>query len=111
MGGAGLKGAAGVLEPIVIWDLEGDADGNYVHIVIDNGVSQDEVWDVVGNRNNPTVPSDSTGRPSTFGWTQTGRHLIVIWEHVEDDPWTIKPVTAYEVPPPAQPPKRRRKQR
>jgi hypothetical protein len=24
-----------------------------------------------------------------------------VWDHVEDDPRTIKPVTAYDVPPPA----------
>src|SRR5438552_3522640 len=73
------------MEPIVIWDLEDDPDGNYVHIVVEHGISQDEVWDVVGNSDNPTVPSDSSGRPATFGWTQTGRYIIVIWEHVEDD--------------------------
>jgi hypothetical protein len=31
--------------------------------------------------------------------SRTGKHIIVVWEHVEDDPRTIKPVTAYEVPP------------
>ena len=87
-------------EPLLIWDLEDDADGNYVHIVVEHGISQDEVWDVVSDPNNRTVPSDSSGRPSTFGWTRTGRHIIVVWEHVADDPRTIKPVTAYETPPP-----------
>ena len=88
-----------------IWDLEDDSDGNYIHIVVEHGITQDEVEDVVGNPNNETVPSDSSGRPSTFGWTQTGRHIIVVWEHEDDNPLTIIPVTAYEVPP-----RRRRKQ-
>ena len=88
------------VEPIVIWDLEEDLDGNYVHIVVEHGITQDEVFDVMSNPKNPTVPSDATGRPSTFGWTETGKHILVVWEHIEDDPRTIKPVTAYEVPPP-----------
>lgn len=88
-----------MLEPIVIWDLEDDPDGNYVHIVVEHGYSQEEVEDVLRNPKNETVPSDSSGNPSTFGWTSTGLHLLVVWEHVDDDPRTIKPVTAYEVPP------------
>jgi hypothetical protein len=31
------------MEPIVIWDPEDDPDGNYVHIVVEHDVSQDEV--------------------------------------------------------------------
>jgi hypothetical protein len=87
-------------EPLIIWDLEDDLEGNYVHIVIEHGITQDEVWDVVSNPQNEVVPSDSSGRPSTFGWTKTGRHIIVVWDDVEEDPWAIKPVTAYDVPPP-----------
>jgi hypothetical protein len=37
--------------------------------------------------------------PITFGWTSTGKHIAVVWEHIMDDPWTIYPVTAYETPP------------
>jgi uncharacterized DUF497 family protein len=85
-------------DTIVIWDLEDDPDGNVAHIA-EHGISQDEVADVVCELSNETVPSDSSGRPSTFGWTQTGKHIIVVWEHVGDDPRTIYPVTAYEVPP------------
>jgi hypothetical protein len=100
---------------VVIWDLEDDPYGNYVHIVVEHGVSQDEVDDVVCNPTNPTTESDSSGRPITFGWTQTGRHLAVVWELVSDDPYTIKPVTAYEAPAPAGDPdsgaRKRRKRR
>jgi hypothetical protein len=58
---------AEAFEPLVISDLEDDLDGNCVHIVIENGISQEEVGDVLSNPKNPTVPSDSSGRPSTFG--------------------------------------------
>jgi uncharacterized DUF497 family protein len=83
----------------VIWDLEEDADGNYGHIVIEHGVSQDEVDDVMCDSSNATTESDASGRPITFGWTQTGRHLAVVWDAISDDPYTIKPVTAYDAPP------------
>jgi hypothetical protein len=84
----------------VIWDLEDDPDGNYVHIVVEHDITQDEVDDVICDPSNSTIESDSSGRPITFGWTQTGRYLAVVWEHISDDPYTIKPVTAYETPPP-----------
>jgi hypothetical protein len=85
---------------VVIWDLDDDPDGNYVHIVVEHDVSQDEVDDVMSDPDNPTTESDSSGRPITFGWTRTGRHLAVVWEPVLDDPYTIKPVTAFDAPPP-----------
>ncbi len=89
-----------MFEPLVVWDLEDDPDGNFVHIVVEHDVSQDEVEDVVGDPTNPTVASHSTGRPLTFGWTRLGRYIGVVWEHVADDPRNIKPVTAYPTNPP-----------
>ena len=94
-----------MFEPIVIWDLEDEPDGNVAHIT-EHGVTQDEVEEVVGNPANKSVPSDTSGRPLTFGWTSTGRYLGVVWEHVSDDPRTIKPVTAFDAPPPARRKKR-----
>jgi hypothetical protein len=46
------------------------------------------------------IANNSSGNPVTFGWTSTGRHIIVVWDRVFDDPLTIYPITAYEVPPP-----------
>jgi hypothetical protein len=93
----------------VIWDLEDDLDGNYVHIVVEHDISQDEVDDVVSETSNPTTESESSGRPITFGWTRLGRYIAVVWEQVLDDPYTIKPVTAYEAPPPRERKKRKRR--
>jgi hypothetical protein len=83
----------------IIWDLDDEPDGNVQHVA-EHGLSKEEVDDVLMNPNNPTDESDSSGNPVTFGWTSTGRHIIVVWEHVHDDPLTIYPITAYEVPPP-----------
>lgn len=92
------------MEPLVIWDVEDDPYGNVFHI-LENGVTQDEVEDVVSEPRNTTSLSRSSGNPVTFGWTTTGKYVAVVWENVDDDPRTIRPITAYEVEPPA----RRRK--
>jgi hypothetical protein len=84
------------MEPIVIWDLPDEPDGNVAHIA-EHGITQDEVEEVVRNPDNPVEASRSSGRPITFGATSTGKFIAVIWEDVEDDPWTIYSVTAYEV--------------
>ena len=95
-------------EPLLVWDLPDDPDGNVAHIA-EHGLTPDEVASVMSDRTNPTAKSGSSERPITFGWTNTGRHIAVVWEPVSDDPKTIYPVTAYETPPPA--PKRKRKRR
>ena len=87
-------------EPIVLWDLEDDPDGNYVHIVVEHGITQDEVAEILQNPNNDTTDSRSSGRPITFGWTTTGKYIAVVWEHADDDPWAVIPVTAYTATPP-----------
>lgn len=88
------------MDPIIIWDEEDDPDGNYVHIVTEgHGITADEVDEVLRNKANETVPSDSSGYPVTFGWTTTGKHIAVVWENALDNPWMIYPITAYETPP------------
>ncbi len=86
------------MDPIVIWDLDDDPDGNAVHIA-EHGVTSEEVEEVLQNEDNTTDVSASTGRPITFGWTTTGKHLAVVWEVAADDPRMIYPITAYETPP------------
>ena len=58
---------------------------------------------------NPRAVSRSSGLPTAFGWTSTGRHLAVVYELVDDDPLTLRPVTAYEAPPLAPKKKGRKK--
>jgi uncharacterized DUF497 family protein len=81
----------------VVWDLEDDPDGNVRHIA-ENDLTVDEVEDVLLDPDNAVVASRSTGRPMTFGWTSTGRHIGVVWEVVNEDPRMVRVRTAYEVP-------------
>jgi hypothetical protein len=83
----------------LIWDLEDDPEGNVQHIA-EHGITQTEVEEVVGTRHKQAVASRSSGLPTTFGWTSTGKHLCVIFEYVDDDPPAIRPITAFEAPPP-----------
>ncbi len=85
--------------PILIWDLPDDPDGNVQHIA-EHDVTVEEVEDIMLGRRSRTEFSRATGRPMTFGYTATGRYLVVIWQFVMEDPLMIYPVTAYDVPEP-----------
>jgi hypothetical protein len=77
----------------VLWDLEDDPDGNVQHIA-ENDLSVEEVEDVLLDPDNEVQVSRTTGRPITFGWKSTGRHIAVVWETVIDDPRTVRVRTA-----------------
>ena len=81
----------------IIWDLRNDPDGNIAHIA-EHGLTQEDVEDVLFNPDNTTVTSNSSGEPITFGFTSAGLYIAVVWEHIFDDPLTMRPLTAYEVP-------------
>ena len=66
------------------------------------GPVAEEVDEVLLDDTIPAVFSQSSGRPCKFGWTSTGRHIIVIWDEANDDPRMVYPITAFEVPPPRQ---------
>jgi hypothetical protein len=84
------------MNPTVIWDH--DPGGNVDHIAI-NGLTPEEVDSVLLDPAIPIDVSHSSGRPCKFGWTNTGKHIIVIWTVEHDDPLIVYPVTAYEVQP------------
>jgi uncharacterized DUF497 family protein len=88
-----------VIDAHVIWDLEDDPDGNVQHI-LQHGLDMDEVEDVLLNRDNETVPSRSSDNSVVFGYTSTGRFIAVVIELIDDNPKTMYPVTAYDVPEP-----------
>ena len=78
----------------VIWDLDDDPDGNVQHCA-EHDVTKEEVEEVFENATDADI-SRSSGRPVIFGDTSAGRHLMVVFDEIDDD--TVYPVTAYEVP-------------
>ena len=83
----------------IIWDLDDEPEGNVQHL-LEHDVSVQEAEEVLLSRESRTERSRLHDSWSTFGWTSTGRHLLVAWQHVQDDPLTMYPITAYDVPPP-----------
>jgi len=85
----------------IIWDLEDDPKGNYWHIVVEgHDITREEAEEILLDPNASVITSRSSGRPGKYGWTSTGKHILVFYEEVQDDPWIIYPVTAYPTPPP-----------
>jgi uncharacterized DUF497 family protein len=84
---------------IIIRDLPEDPDGNVQHIAAHH-LTIEEVEEVLLDRNSEDTISRSSGRPITFGYTSSGRYLAVVWEHVDDNPVTLYPITAYDAPEP-----------
>ncbi len=78
----------------ILWDLDDDPDGNVRHC-LDHDVTKEEVEDVVQDPSSRAGVSRSSGMPVIFGNTRTGRHLIVVYEKIDDA--TIYPITAYDV--------------
>lgn len=74
-----------MIDAIIAWDMEDDPKGNVQHLAA-NGISREEVEEVLLNEHNPVGESRSSGRPMTFGDTSTGKHIAVVWEK----PWTIR---------------------
>jgi hypothetical protein len=83
----------------VIWDLPEDPDGNIEHIA-EHGVTAVEVEEILFDAESDTTISRSTGEYITFGFTSAGRYLGVVWQHIMDDPLTIRPITAFDSPMP-----------
>jgi hypothetical protein len=96
------------MDATIIWDLERDPDGNVQHLR-EHEVTTEEAEEVLLDPQSSRAVSRSSGLPTAFGWTSSGRYLAVVYELVDDDPLTFRPVTAYDAPPPATKKKRKRK--
>lgn len=81
---------------LIAWDPE----ENEQHVA-EHDLTTDEV-DAVLYSPFSEDDSHSSGRPVVFGWTPTGRFIIVVYEVEEAGGFVIvHPITAYEVLPPA----------
>lgn len=96
------------MDATIIWDLEEEVLGNVQHLQ-EHGVAIEEVEEVLLDRRSNRAVSRSSGLPMAFGYTSTGRYLAVVYELVDDDPLTLRPVTAYDVPPSGSTRKRRKR--
>ena len=78
----------------VEWDGEDDPRGNARHIA-DNGLSIDEVEDVIYDPGSRPVQSRRSKRPALIGQPSTGKTIIVIYErHRDTEIVVIRPVSA-----------------
>lgn len=81
----------------VEWDAEDDPRGNVRHIA-DNGLSVDEVEDVIYDPQSRQVQSRSSKCPALIGRAGSGKAIIVIYErHKDAGIVVIRPVSAYEI--------------
>jgi uncharacterized DUF497 family protein len=76
------------------WD-----DENIAHLA-EHELTPEEVEPVVMNPQNRRTFSRSTGRTVVFGMTRTGRYIAVVFVTLQDSPWTVRVITAYDVPRP-----------
>jgi len=74
-----------VIDAEIIWDMDDEASGD-VQRIAENGVTVEEVEDVLYGQRTRTGRSRSSGRPQAFGWTSTGKFITVIWDEIRDDP-------------------------
>jgi uncharacterized DUF497 family protein len=81
---------------VIIWDLDDDLWGNVQHIA-EHGVTIEEVEEVLLDACSTQSTSRSSGEAIMFGRTAEGRPLAVVFAHVDDNPLTVRPITAYEV--------------
>ncbi len=85
----------------VDWDEPDDPQGNVWHVAAAD-LSPAEVEEVLDEPDGQAVPSEGAAegmeRWIVFGWTSTGKHIAVVFEILYDDPYYVRPVTAYETP-------------
>jgi len=87
-------------DALIDWDEPNDEGSNAAHIA-EHGLTPQEVESALFDENTTFDLNDSSGRPTAFGSTGTGRFIAVVFDVLNlADPVVIRPITAYEVPEP-----------
>lgn len=81
----------------ILWDDPDDPDGNIEHLA-DHDLTIDDIEHVLADPESEGT-SRSTGLPVAWGYVMDGRYVIVVYEKVAEE--TVRVITAYEVPEPA----------
>ena len=77
-----------------LWSNE--AGGNVEHIA-EHGLTPED-WEFVFENFEDEGISNSTGRPIRFGYTRADRHIIVIFEWLDDEQILVLPMTGFDAP-------------
>jgi hypothetical protein len=82
----------------VVWDMDDDdmdddVDGNAWHV--SPIVDLEEVDEILYSMSSWDV-SYTSGNPTVFSFTSTGRHIAVVFEWVDEWLGIVYPITAYD---------------
>lgn len=89
-------------DALIDWDDPRDEGSNTAHIA-EHGLTPEEIESALLDEDTTFDVSDSSGRPIAFGTTDTQRFIAVVFDVLSvDDPLVIRPITAYDVPKPAE---------
>ena len=85
-------------DALIDWDEPLDEGSNTAHIG-ERDLTPEEVEAALFDEDTTFDVSHSSGRPSAFGSTGTGRFIAVVFVVLNPaDPLVIRPITAYDVP-------------
>jgi len=77
--------------------LWSDEPGDNVEHIAQHGLTPGDFEFVFENFEGKAI-SNTTGLPLRFGYTEDGRHIVVVFEWADDEKILVLPVSAYETP-------------